>query len=122
MALLATLLKVVMTVILPPLAVFLEAGACARGGERGGPGGREERGRGRGAPAPVTRGEMRGGAPHLPSCRASTLTAPAPPPPPPPPPLSGLRTQFCLHLLLTLLGWLPGTIHALWIIFADRGL
>ena len=85
MALLATLLKVVMAVILPPLAVFLEAGACARGGERGGPGGREERGRGRGAPAPVTRGEMRGGA-HLPSCRASTLTAPAPPNPPPSPP------------------------------------
>ena len=45
-----------------------------------------------------------------------------PPPPPPPPPLSGLGTQFCLNLLLTLLGWLPGTIHALWIIFADRGL
>ena len=62
---------------------------------------------------------MRGGAP--PSCRASTLTAPAPPTPPPPP-LSGLSTQFWLNLLLTLLGWLPGSIHALWLILADRGL
>ena len=49
MALLATLLKIVMAVILPPLAVFLEVGACARGGERGGPGDekRERSGRAR---------------------------------------------------------------------------
>lgn len=29
----------------------------------------------------------------------------------------GLGTQFWLNVLLTLLGYVPGLIHALWIIF-----
>jgi uncharacterized membrane protein YqaE (UPF0057 family) len=28
----------------------------------------------------------------------------------------GLSTHFWINLVLTLLGWLPGTIHALWLI------
>lgn len=37
------------------------------------------------------------------------------------PPLSaflvvGLSIHFWINLLLTLLGWLPGTVHALWLI------
>lgn len=28
----------------------------------------------------------------------------------------GLGTQFWINLILTLLLWLPGTIHALWLI------
>ena len=30
----------------------------------------------------------------------------------------GCTTHFWINLLLTLLGWLPGTIHALWLIWA----
>lgn len=37
-------------------------------------------------------------------------------------PSQGLGTQFWLNLLLTILGWLPGVVHALWVLFADRGL
>ena len=38
-----------------------------------------------------------------------------------PPPLAaflvvGLGTHFWINLILTLLGWLPGTVHALWLI------
>ena len=118
MALLATLLKIVMAVILPPLAVFLEVGACARGGERGGPGDekRERSGRARPRNPRGDEGRCTSLVPCLDPHRAR------PPYPPPPPPLSGLSTQFWLNLLLTLLGWLPGSIHALWLILADRGL
>lgn len=28
----------------------------------------------------------------------------------------GLKPQFWINVLLTLLGWLPGVIHAIWII------
>jgi len=28
----------------------------------------------------------------------------------------GLGTHFWINLVLTLLGWLPGTIHALWLV------
>ena len=28
----------------------------------------------------------------------------------------GISTHFWLNLVLTLLGWLPGTVHALWLI------
>lgn len=28
----------------------------------------------------------------------------------------GLGKQFWINLLLTLLGWLPGVIHAIWVI------
>jgi len=28
----------------------------------------------------------------------------------------GLSTHFWINLILTLLGWLPGTVHALWLI------
>ena len=28
----------------------------------------------------------------------------------------GLRGHFWLNILLTLLGWLPGVIHAMWVI------
>jgi uncharacterized membrane protein YqaE (UPF0057 family) len=31
----------------------------------------------------------------------------------------GLSTHFWINLILTLLGWLPGTVHALWLI-VDR--
>ena len=31
---------------------------------------------------------------------------------------TGLSGTFCLNLLLTLLGWIPGVIHALYVIFA----
>ncbi len=27
----------------------------------------------------------------------------------------GVGTQFLLNILLTLIGWLPGVIHALWV-------
>ncbi|UJR08109.1 hypothetical protein I4U23_012386 [Adineta vaga] len=30
----------------------------------------------------------------------------------------GCTTHFWINLLLTLLGWLPGCIHALWLIWA----
>ena len=32
----------------------------------------------------------------------------------------GCSLQFCLNILLTLLGILPGIIHALWLIWAHR--
>lgn len=28
----------------------------------------------------------------------------------------GLSTHFWINLILTLLGWLPGTVHALWLL------
>ena len=28
----------------------------------------------------------------------------------------GLSTHFWINLILTLLGWLPGTVHALWLV------
>ena len=31
----------------------------------------------------------------------------------------GLRMHFWLNILLTILGWLPGTIHALWVVVAS---
>lgn len=30
----------------------------------------------------------------------------------------GCTTHFWINLVLTLLGWLPGAIHALWLIWA----
>ena len=33
----------------------------------------------------------------------------------------GLGTQFWINLILTLLLWLPGMIHALWVIFTQSG-
>jgi len=30
----------------------------------------------------------------------------------------GLTTHFWINLVLTLLGWIPGTIHALWLVVA----
>lgn len=30
----------------------------------------------------------------------------------------GVTTHFWINLALTLLGWLPGTVHALWLILA----
>jgi uncharacterized membrane protein YqaE (UPF0057 family) len=30
----------------------------------------------------------------------------------------GCTTHFWINLLLTLLGWLPGCIHALWLVWA----
>ncbi len=32
----------------------------------------------------------------------------------------GLGLQFWLNILLTLLGYIPGIIHALWVITRDR--
>ncbi len=32
----------------------------------------------------------------------------------------GLGTHFWINLILTLLGWIPGTIHAIWLI-VSRG-
>ncbi|WP_430913739.1 YqaE/Pmp3 family membrane protein [Methylobacterium sp. sgz302541] len=32
----------------------------------------------------------------------------------------GIGLQFLLNILLTLLGWLPGTVHALWLILRER--
>ncbi|HAG82688.1 MAG TPA: YqaE/Pmp3 family membrane protein [Cyanobacteria bacterium UBA11162] len=29
---------------------------------------------------------------------------------------TGLSSAFLINILLTLLGWLPGSIHALWVI------
>ena len=39
------------------------------------------------------------------------------------PPLSvllraGLGLQFLLNVLLTLIGWIPGVIHALWVLYS----
>ena len=33
---------------------------------------------------------------------------------------TGIGLQFLLNILLTLLGVLPGTIHALWLVLRDR--
>lgn len=33
----------------------------------------------------------------------------------------GLGTHFWINLILTLLFWLPGTIHALWLIVGRSG-
>ncbi len=32
----------------------------------------------------------------------------------------GLTVHFWLNLVLTLLGWFPGMIHALWLVATDR--
>jgi uncharacterized membrane protein YqaE (UPF0057 family) len=32
----------------------------------------------------------------------------------------GIGLHFWLNILLTLLGWLPGVIHALWLILANK--
>ena len=32
----------------------------------------------------------------------------------------GLGTHFWINLILTLLGWIPGTVHAIWLI-VSRG-
>ena len=33
----------------------------------------------------------------------------------------GLGTQFWINIILTLLLWLPGMIHALWVIITQSG-
>ncbi len=33
----------------------------------------------------------------------------------------GLGTHFWINLILTLLFWLPGTVHALWLIVSRSG-
>jgi uncharacterized membrane protein YqaE (UPF0057 family) len=33
----------------------------------------------------------------------------------------GLGLQFVINIILTLIGWLPGVIHALWVIFVRKG-
>jgi uncharacterized membrane protein YqaE (UPF0057 family) len=33
---------------------------------------------------------------------------------------TGIGLQFLLNILLTLMGVLPGTIHALWLVLRDR--
>ncbi|WP_375462561.1 YqaE/Pmp3 family membrane protein [uncultured Methylobacterium sp.] len=35
---------------------------------------------------------------------------------------SGIGLQFLLNIVLSLLGWLPGTVHALWLMNRDRPL
>ncbi len=35
---------------------------------------------------------------------------------------NGIGLQFLLNILLTLFGWLPGTVHALWLMNRDRPL
>lgn len=32
----------------------------------------------------------------------------------------GIGGAFAINILLTLIGWLPGVIHALFVVFADR--
>lgn len=32
----------------------------------------------------------------------------------------GLTAHFWLNIVLTLVGWLPGVIHALWLLMSDR--
>jgi len=32
----------------------------------------------------------------------------------------GLGLHFWLNILLTILGWLPGMIHALWLVFTKK--
>ncbi|TVP97516.1 MAG: YqaE/Pmp3 family membrane protein [Planctomycetaceae bacterium] len=33
----------------------------------------------------------------------------------------GLSTHFWINLILTLLGWLPGLVHALWLVLGRPG-
>jgi uncharacterized membrane protein YqaE (UPF0057 family) len=33
----------------------------------------------------------------------------------------GFGTHFWINLILTLLGWLPGTVHALWLVVKRSG-
>lgn len=33
---------------------------------------------------------------------------------------NGIGGAFAINILLTLIGWLPGIIHALFVVFADR--
>lgn len=33
---------------------------------------------------------------------------------------NGLGLQLLLNILLTVLGWLPGTVHALWLILREK--
>ncbi|MGT2480100.1 YqaE/Pmp3 family membrane protein [Methylobacterium oryzae CBMB20] len=35
---------------------------------------------------------------------------------------TGFGLQFLLNILLWILGWLPGTVHALWLMNRDRPL
>jgi len=35
---------------------------------------------------------------------------------------TGFGLQFLLNILLWILGWLPGTVHALWLMNRDRAL
>ena len=35
---------------------------------------------------------------------------------------TGFGLQFLLNVLLWILGWLPGTVHALWLMNRDRAL
>ena len=32
----------------------------------------------------------------------------------------GISTNFWISVALTLLGWIPGTLHALWLVFTDQ--
>jgi len=34
----------------------------------------------------------------------------------------GISTHFWINVALTLLGWFPGTLHALWLIFSNKKL
>jgi uncharacterized membrane protein YqaE (UPF0057 family) len=34
---------------------------------------------------------------------------------------TGIGTQFWINVLLTLVGWVPGVIHALWVTFGQPG-
>jgi uncharacterized membrane protein YqaE (UPF0057 family) len=110
-AVLATIVKIILAIILPPVAVFLEVGEarvlCFFDVSGAGLAHRREK-----------------RLPFIsPSPRFLFLSLLHPPPHPTPPTLSkGLGTQFWLNLLLTLLFWLPGVVHAIWLILADRGL
>lgn len=33
----------------------------------------------------------------------------------------GFSTHFWINLILTILGWLPGTVHALWLVVKRPG-
>lgn len=33
----------------------------------------------------------------------------------------GLSTQFWINLILTLLGWIPGLVHAIWLVIGRPG-
>ena len=32
----------------------------------------------------------------------------------------GITTHFWISVALTLLGWIPGTLHGLWLVFSDQ--